>query len=379
MRRRSIVAAVCGLALLVAGGLGWRLLSRPVEAATAAGGSSAGIAVVTAAAETRDVPLIRHAVGWMEAVATVDVKSRVEGVVTEQHVADGQTVAAGDVLFKLDDRALAAVVAKDEAQIDRDQAALDIAHLDARCTADLAQRRAGSQQDAETAAATEKSAAAALKADRAQADADRIALGYATIAAPIAGRAGAVRTNVGALVSANDATGLVTLTRMAPLDVRFALPDSDLGLLRSAFSEGKAPLAVSVAGGPGPVAGRLVFIDSAVDSTTGTIAAKAEVANADGALWPGQYVDVAITLAMDADATTVPLVAVQQGQDGAFVWLVDSSGKTRRQPVTVGITDGDDVEITQGLSPGDQVVVEGQLRLRDGVAVAATSRGGAAS
>jgi multidrug efflux system membrane fusion protein len=372
MRRSSIVAAACGLALLVAGGVAWRMLPQPVEAATSSGG---GIAVVTATAATKDLPLVRHAVGWMEAVATVDVKSRISGIVTGQHVADGQTVAAGDVLFELDDRALQAVVAKDAAQIDRDQAALDIAHLDARRTADLAARHAGSQQDAETAAATEKSAAATLEADRAQADADGIALGYATIAAPIAGRAGAVTTNVGALVSANDTTGLVTLTQMAPLDVRFALPDSDLDMLRSAFAQGRVPVAVSVAGAAVPAEGRLVFIDSAVDTTTGTIAAKAEVANADGALWPGQYVDVALTLAMHMGATAVPLVAVQEGQDGPFVWLVDGAGKAKRQAVATGIADGADVEITHGLAAGDQVVVEGQLRLRDGVPVAASAEG----
>lgn len=378
MRRRSVLAAACGMALLAGVAAAWRVLSPPAQAVAPASdvARGSGIAVVTVAATARDVPLVRHAVGWMEAVATVDLKSRIAGVVTERDVADGQTVAAGDILFRLDDRALRATLAKDEAEIDRDRAALDIAHLDAQRAADLAARRAGSQQDAETAAATEKSAAATLAADQAQADGDRIALGYATIAAPISGRAGAVRADVGALVSANDTSGLVTLTQMAPLDVRFALPDGDLDALRAAFEARSVPVAVTVAGTGGASPGALVFIDSAVDTTTGTIAAKAQVANPDGALWPGQYVDVALTLSVHSGATTVPLVAVQQGPDGAFVWWVDG-GTARRRPITVGIAEGDDVEVTQGLSPGDPVVVEGQQRLRDGVAVAATVQGSA--
>ncbi|MEK0085651.1 efflux RND transporter periplasmic adaptor subunit [Benzoatithermus flavus] len=330
------------------------------------------IAVVSAVATRQDVPVTRRSVGWVEPVATVMVRARVEGEVVEQLVRDGQIVKKGDLLFRIDDREIRAAIAKDEAALARDQATLARAQADARRARDLLEKRVAAPQQVDQAEAEAKIAAANIQADQAALDADRIRLGYTQVRAPIDGRLGVVRVTPGNIVRASDGgEGLVTITQMKPLRISFTLPERDLPTLRAAAAQGEVPVRVLAHGGTGPQGqGTLDFIDSGVDPTSGTITAKALLPNEDGSLWPGQYVDVEIELGRHEHAVTVPLAAVQPGQDGPFVYVVGADGKVAVRKVVTGETHGDVVVVDKGIEPGEHVVIEGQQRLRDGTRVA---------
>ena len=222
----------------------------------------------------------------------------------------------------------------------------------------------------------QKAQAATVDADKAQLDADTIQLGFAGITAPITGRLGVVNVSVGDLVGppgggSTASTPLVTITQMDPLEVDFALPESDLDLLHAALAKPQ-PGAVTLMrqGDAKPVGtGTLDFLDSSVDTQSGTIAARASVPNPDLALWPGQYVDVALNAGTMPQMTSIPTVAVQPSQKGPFVYVVKPDDTVEMRPVTVVLSQGEASGISQGLKSGEKVVVEGQTRLKDGAAV----------
>jgi multidrug efflux system membrane fusion protein len=306
-------------------------------------------------------------------VSSVTVRARVDGEVVAQLVTEGQDVRRDDLLFRIDDREIRAALAKDEALLARDQATLARAQADASRARDLLARKVAAQQQVDQSDAEAKIAAANVQADQAAIDMDRIRLDYTEVRAPIDGRLGAIRVTEGNIVrSADGGDGLVTITQMKPLRVSFTLPERDLPALRAAAAGGaKVPVRVSAHSGNGALAaGELSFIDSSVDATSGTVTAKALLPNEDGTLWPGQYVDVEVELGHTLDAVTIPLVAVQPGQDGPFVFVVGSDGKAALRQITPGDTVGDRVVATSGLGVGERVVVEGQQRLQDGMRVA---------
>jgi multidrug efflux system membrane fusion protein len=378
MRYVRLILVAAALSSAAGYGAYARLASGPAaaDARTAAKAAAPAegprAAVVSAVAARQDVPVTRRSVGWIEPIATVMVRARVEGEVVEQLARDGQLVEKGDLLFRIDDREIRAAVAKDEAALARDQATLARAQADARRARDLLEKRVAAPQQVDQTEAEAKIAAANIQADQAALDNDRIRLGYALVKAPIDGRLGTVRVTPGNIVRSSDGgEGLVTITQMKPLRVASTLPERDLPALRAADPGDGLPVRVLVRGAAGPAAqGRLGFIDSSVDTASGTITAKAILPNEDGALWPGQYVDVEVALGSIENAVTVPLVAVQPGQDGPFVYVVGSDGKVAVRKVTTGETHGDTVVIGAGLEPGEHVVIEGQQRLRDGARVA---------
>ena len=366
-----VLSGVAGYAALA------RLQNAPAEheqaKPAAAGARSAGVAVTTAMSTVQDVPTVRSSVGWAEPVSTVTVRARVEGEVVKQLIVEGQYVHRDDLLFQIDDREIRAALAKDEAMLARDQATLARTQADAARARDLLARKVAAQQQVDQADADAKIAAANVQADQAAIDMDRIRLDYTLVRAPIEGRLGAIRVTEGNIVRSSDGgDGLVTITQMKPLRVSFTLPERDLPALRAAAAGGaKVPVRVSAHDGSGALAqGELSFIDSSVDSASGTVTAKALLPNEDGALWPGQYVDVEIELGQTKGAVTIPLVAVQPGQDGPFVFVVGNDDKAGLRPVTLGDTMGDQVVVSQGLAVGERVVVEGQQRLQDGMRVA---------
>ena len=327
--------------------------------------------VVTAEARTQDVPIAKTVVGTMEPIDTVVIRPQTDGVVIAKPVMDGQMVKAGDVLFSLDDRAIRAVIAKDQAALSKDQANLDSASLDLAAARDLAKRRFDTKQKEYQAQAVVGALNASIAMDNAQIDADEVELSHMTINAPIDGRVGLVNTSVGDLVRAADTgNGLLTITRMKPLRVSFTVAERDLPGLRAAMADHRTRVRVTLPGNSDTIAtGTLEFIDSSVDTASGTVLVKAEVANEDGVLWPGQYVTAVVELGSRKNATTVPLVAVQQGDQGAFVFVVRPDRTITRQAVTVADTVGESAVIASGLSAGDHVVVDGQLHLQDRTAV----------
>lgn len=377
--RRQTVVSIALLALIAAGLYGYRTfgerlgMSKGSAQSQAAGGPRATpvISVVTVAAEQGTFPIRRRSIGLLESPAVVVIRSRIDSQMLEKHVTDGQLVRKGDLLFTLDDRELLAIIARNEAQLAKDEAARDRANADLKRTEELLAKNVAARQQLDEKIADAKAAEATISADKAQLDNDRVRLSYTKITAPITGRIGTIRVTPGNLVSSSDAQGLVTITQIRPIRVSFTLPERDLAALRAARSSKQPPVVrVYAAGGSTPLAtGQLDFVDSSVDIATGTIMAKATFANQDFSLWPGQYVDVEVDLDTRPDTVSIPTVALQTSQKGPFVFVVKPDSTADMRVVeAIGIVD-DRTAISAGLKPGERVVVEGQLRLANGVRV----------
>jgi len=340
------------------------------------GGASA---VVVAVADKQTVPILKTAVGFVEATDEAVVRARADGLVISANVIEGQNVKKGDVLFKLDDVPIQTQIAKDNALIAKDQANADFTAVDLTRSQALFKTGNVNQQQLDTAVAAAKAAAAAVTVDQVQLQADELMLSYMTITAPIDGRVGVVNTSVGDTVHASDtsAAGLLTITQMDRLRTSFEVPERDLDSFRKALSDNpKLPVQIFVSGDTAPRAtGTLSFIDSSIDTGSGTVTVKADVDNSAGALWPGQYVTVSVPVGAYADATTVPVVAVQQSSNGTLAFVVGADKKVKQQPVTLVATINDTAIVGPELKPGDQVVVEGQLGLTDGATVSVAQAG----
>ena len=347
-----------------------------------AGGRGGPAPVVTAPVRVQPMPVLAAAVGTVEPIESVAVRPQVGGVVTEVAFAEGQDVRAGQVLYRLDARPLQAALDAARAQLARDQAQ----HANARAQAERYERLVAkdyvTREQADAARTQAAVYAAAVAADEAAVQQAKLNLAYATVTAPVAGRAGAALVKKGNVVAAGGGP-LVVVNQLDPIRVAFALPGGRLGELRRHHSG--APLVVRArpsgqAPGAMPAAsasGRLVFIDNAVGAATGSVALKAEFANGDLALWPGQFVDVEVELAVEPAALTVPAVAVVTGQAGAFVFVVDGEGKAQRRPVNVLRTIGELSVVEGQLADGEPVIVDGQIRVVPGAAVQVKDPAGA--
>lgn len=376
-RKTTLTLAFLAAAITAAG---WYATSRgavdPGEGARSAragrGGDGAPVAVVTARAEQADMPVVKRAIGFVETPASVVVKSRLDSQIMEQHVKDGQFVKAGDLLFVLDDRDIRAQIAKEEAAIARDEATHTRTLADLSRYQQLLARNAGTQQSVDQATADERTAAATILADKATLDADKLKLSYARITAPIDGRVGAVQVTPGNLIGANSTgTGLLTITQMKPLRVSFTLPERDLPVLQAALAKEAAVPVTAKAPDTGKpaVEGKLNFVDSSIDMTSGTITAKAIFANDDLSLWPGQYVDVEIAADTLKGVTIVPTVAIQTGQKGPYVYVAKADDTVELRQVRLALSDGDRTALSEGAKPGERVVTDGQMRLKTGAKI----------
>ncbi len=352
-------------------------LNKPLtdQSTPPTGGSKKGggpLAVKLAQAKNADLPLIERGYGTAQALAQVNINARISSQIIQVLVQDGQTVKAGDLLIELDDRTLQATLAKDLATLAKDNAVLENAKLQVFRAKTLAARNAGTQQDLDTAVATEKSSEQVIQADQAVIDADKLQLDFAHVKAPITGKLGAIAAMPGALVSSTGTqTPLMTITQMQPLKVSFRLPEQVLPAMRAKL-DAKTDISVRVyESGTHALldTGKLTFIDSSVDSGSGTIGMAATVANDKLALWPGQHLEVEVQYGSVAGALTVPTVAVQQGQIGSFVWTIDADNKATATPVDVARYEGDQAAIAKGLTEGQQVVIEGQAKLNNGAVV----------
>lgn len=383
MKRSGFIVGLVLVAAVAAGV--WYVRSRAPEGAQTARnrGDGAAVAIVSAAAVQADFPVRKRAIGFVETPASVVVRSRIDSQIMAQHVTDGQFVKAGDLLFTLDDRDIKTQIAKDEAMLARDEATHTRNVADLERYKQLFIRNAGTQAQVDQATADERSSAASIQGDHATLDADRLKLGYTRITAPIEGRIGAVQVTPGNLVSANasnssGATGLLTITQMKPLRVSFAMPENELPTLHGALAAAKpVPVTARVPNsGRPPVEGRLNFVDSTVDITSGTITAKAAFTNDDLTLWPGQYVDVEIIPETLTGVTVIPTVAVQTGQQGPYAFVIKPDSTVDLRQIKVALSDGDKTALTEGIAPGERVVTDGQMRLKQGTRVrerAATS------
>ena len=354
MIRNSPALAIATLSLLAASGCG-----KPDETAPAA------VPVTVAAAQRRTVPFELAAPGVVEPLQTVAVQPQVSGLIERISFSEGQEVRKGQVLFQIDARPFQAALGQAQAALERDSAQAANADQDVKRYSALAQKEYVTAQQYDQARTTAAAASATLAGSRAAVDQARLNLQYATIRAPIAGRTGSLKVRAGNLVRSTDATALVTINQIRPILVRFAVPASNLGLIQR-HREGDPVVHAEPAGGGTVSDGVLSFVDNAVDTTTGTILLKGSFPNTDGALWPGEFVNTRVRLYEDQNALVVPASAVVSGQQGSFVFVVQSDGTAKTFPVTVQRSSDSVAVLAGGINPGDRVVTDGQLRLRSG-------------
>ena len=381
-RRRNRGWWLLTLLLLIAAGLAaWWWLSRTPPAAA----PPRVLDVQVTRADLRPMPVLLQSVGKVVAQASVEVRAQTSGMLQQVFVQDGQLVKAGQPLFALDAQPLLAALALAQAQWVRDTALADDAVAAQARLKPLAEKEYVTARDYEQAVSNRRSLQASAAATQTLIEQARIALAYATINAPIAGRAGAVLVKPGNLVAVNASAPLLVINAISPLELAFALPQEQARQLREAMNKSDksaAPAMVVEARDSLTqqlrARGELVFIDNTLDAVSGTVTLKARFANADEALWPGEFYAVRITLRTEAAAITVPERALQQGQAGPFVYVLDG-GVARLRPLTVDrLLDGRAV-ITAGLTAGEVVIASVPSNLREGTAVRAIAGAGAAA
>ncbi len=329
------------------------------------GDPTAPVPVVIGVASARPVAIYLDGIGTVQASNTVQVRAQVDGQITAIRFAEGSDVVQGDILVEIDPRPFQANLAEREANLLRDQALLKDAkvNLDRLVRiGEFASKRAVDTQRAEVA-----QAAARVAADLAQRDYARTQLDYASIRAPISGRTGLRQVDIGNLVHAGDAGPLVTITQLQPIAVIFTLNADHLPAITAAMAAG--PLTVTALAKDNATVlarGRLDLVDNVIDPATGTVKLKATFGNADHALWPGQFVNARLRLALH-QGPVIAATALQQGPDGAYVWVVKPDHSAAMRAVTVARMQDGQALIASGLAPGERVVIDGQYKLQAGV------------
>jgi multidrug efflux system membrane fusion protein len=318
------------------------------------------------------IPYVVKANGVAEPMQTVAVESQVNGILNRVTFAEGQQVQVGQVLFEIDPRPYVAVLDQARAQLARDQAMAVSAQRDAVRYAALVKEGYVTSSQADQAEANAASAAATVVADRANIQKAALDVANTTIRAPISGRTGSLLVRQGNLVKANSTPPLVVINQIQPILVRFSIAQSQFPDIQRYYRGGNALLvrATPSEGSGVPLEGTLAFVDNNVDSTTGTVLLKARFSNPEGTMWPGQYMSVALQLYVDPNALTLPAPAVLTGQQGTYVYTIDTAGTARQQPVQVARTVDSVAVIASGLKDGERVIVDGQSRLVPGSKVA---------
>jgi multidrug efflux system membrane fusion protein len=314
------------------------------------------------------VPYVVTANGVAEPMQTVAVESQVNGILNRVTFAEGQDVQAGQVLFEIDSRPYVAVLEQARGQLARDVAQAANARRDAARYAALVKEGYVTTSQADQAEATAASAAATVEADRATVARAALDVANSTVRAPISGRTGSLLVRQGNLVKANSDPPLVIINQIQPILVRFSVPQSQFPDIQRYYRGGNALLvrATPSEGSGSTLSGTLAFVDNNVDSTTGTVLLKARFANPEGSLWPGQYTNVQLQLFVDPNALTLPAPAVMTGQQGTYVYTVDSAGSAKQRPVQVSRTVDSLSVISSGVKEGEQVIIDGQSRLVPG-------------
>ncbi len=343
------------------------------EAPATSGGGRGGtntattvVPVTTAVVERKAVPLTINMIGTAEAYSNVAVHAQITGELTSVNFKEGEDVQKGQVIFTLDRRPLEAALQQAQANLARDTAQLDNAKASAARYQDLNKLGIATREQTDQAATTAQALQATVAADTAAAENAKVQLLYATISSPISGRTGALMVHEGNLVRANDATPLVVINQVSPIYVSFGLPEGQLPDLKRYMAAGTIRLQASAPNETVASEGQITFIDNAVDPTTGQIKIKGSFPNTDHRLWPGQFANVAVTLKNDPNAVVVATAAVQNGQQGNYVFVVKPDKTVDLRVITVERQAADNTVIKDGLKPGETVVPDGQLRLVPG-------------
>lgn len=319
---------------------------------------------------TGSAPVLLSAVGNVVSPHTVNVRTQVTGTLKDVFFTEGDSVQAGQKLFQIDPAPYEAALAQARAQLAIDRASLAAAKAQYERMKPLIDKEYVTSQEYDNARAAADGGAARLLADQAAVKTAEINLAYTTIRAPIAGRTGSVSAKSGNLVNSNDAKPLVVLNEIDKVQVQFAIPQDDLPAVHRALAKGPLPVAVYGDDADKALAeGRLVFVENTVDTSTGTVMLKAEVDNHAHALWPGQFVTVRATLAVEPAALLVPETAVQPGAEGQYVFVVGDDHKAALRTVTVDRQVGADVVVAGGLKAGETIIARAPHNLQPGTTV----------
>ncbi|CAN7399213.1 MULTISPECIES: efflux RND transporter periplasmic adaptor subunit [Acidovorax] len=376
----------------VGGGAWWWKQRQDAAAAASAGGAATGPnaarkpgsgpgrfgggnvqPVSVGTVQRGDVRVVVSAIGTMSARATAVVRAKVGGELTSVRFKEGDEVRAGQVLAEIDARSYQAALSQAQGTLQRDQALLKNAQLDLKRYQDLLARDSIASQQVDTQAALVRQLEGTVASDQAQVDAARLQLSYTQVTAPFAGRLGLRQADRGNVVGPSDANGIVTINQVRPIDAAFSVPEAHLPQMRRRMAAGEE-LSVELWDRDSRrqlAKGRVVALDNAIDSATGTIKVKAAFANEDGALYPNQFVNVRLQVNLLQGVLTVPATAVQNN----YVYLVQEDSTVTQRRIRVGVTDGDRVSVEGELREGEQVVTDGIDRLREGAKVAVIDAG----
>jgi membrane fusion protein, multidrug efflux system len=400
--RRPALTATALLGLIVVGAILLSTRFTKKEQADSPPAEPAGVPVKTAGVTTETVPLQINAIGNVQPYSTVSVKSEADGELIKVYFSEGQYVKKGAALFTIDPRPLQANLEQAranqskalaqqrqaEANLAKDAAQAKTAEVEAERYESLYKDGVVSKEQYDQMRTNADALEAVVKADQAAiateresvsaargaVDASRVQLGYASIRSPIDGRTGSLVVDQGNVVNANATIPLVVINQVNPIYVSFAVPESQLEEIKRYMAQGNLEVTATIPNDSGPPEqGVLTFIDNAVDSATGTVKLKATFENREQRLWPGQFVNVVLTLATQPDLKVVPSQAVQTGQQGQYVFVVKPDQTVESRPVTVARTAGDKAIVESGLQGGETVITDGQLRLRPGSKVKVTN------
>jgi len=362
MRNTHGIVLVClALAQVLGAGCGVKTAETapPVQA----------VPVTVVKAVEKTIPIDLTAIGSGEAYSTVSIKAQVNATLEQVHFTQGDFVKKGELLFTLDARPFQAAVDQAAASLARDKAQAQLDEVQAQRYQKLFDAGVTPKEQFDQMKATADAQQALVRADEAALEQAKLQLEYCSIYSPIDGRTGALGVTPGNLVKQNDVPVLVGIAQVTPLYVDFSVPEQYLGPIKEFMAKGRLEVQATPYGDTKAETGYLSFVDNTVDNTTGTIKLKATFANPDHRLWPGQFSNVALRLAKQENATTVPSQAVQTGQSGDYVFVVTSESSAEQRPVTVARTVEGDSVISKGLRPGETVVTDGQLRLIPGIKV----------
>ena len=367
MKKR--LACLMGIAFVITISLFSACSKTSQDTAASKAGGERLVPVTVADAVLKEIPIEIKTFGNVQAHASVQIKSEVDGILAKIHFRKGQDIRQGDLLFSIDSRSYRAALDQAKANLLRDRAQEENALANARRSRELLRRELISRSDNDKAQADSNALSATVMADRAAIAGAELQAERCSIRSPISGKAGDLLTTEGTLIKANDIP-MVTINQIQPIEVFFSVPQADLPAIRSAMAKGilKVKAGLPRDSSP-PEEGELFFVDNAIEKGTGTVRVAGIFRNDREVLWPGQYVSVTLVLGVRKDALVVPAVSVQTGQEGKFVFVVKGGNTVEVRPVAVQMTAGTEAVIEKGLQAGERVVTDGQLGLVPGARI----------
>jgi membrane fusion protein, multidrug efflux system len=368
-RRRLFLTFI--IASLAVAGIVWWTKQGSAPQQASGGRNAAPMSIVPEVVGKGDVGISLNALGTVTSLATVTIRTQISGYLMKIDFKEGDEVKKGDLLAEIDSRPYEATLAQAKGQLARDEAMLKGAQVDLTRYQGLAAQNAVPRQTLDTQTALVAQDEGTVEADRAAVKSAEVNLQYCRIISPLDGRVGLRQVDQGNYVTPGDANGLVVITQLQPISVLFTVPEDNLQAISKRIQAGAVlPAAAYDRSGATKIAdGTLQTFDSQIDPTTGTIKLRAQFANETKALYPNQFVNIRLLLDTHKDVTTMSTAGIQRGVPGTFVYLVNADNTVSVRPVKLGVTDGDRVEVSSGLAPGDRIVIDGADKLRDGAKI----------